>query len=104
MKSVTNKHLRAEPPPISEPCISQGHVIKESCNIIGKSPKREYYHSANFGCHRHCSNRDMMVFVCHVTSQDHMIKALYDFMIRSLSRYITILASLVAIDTVVVEI
>ena len=46
----------------------------------------------------------MMVFVCHVTLQDHMIKALYDFMIKSLSRYITILASLVAIDIVIVEI
>ena len=31
-----------------------------------------------------------MVFVCHVILQDHMIKALFDFMIRSLSRYITI--------------
>ena len=45
-----------------------------------------------------------MVFVFHVTLQDHMIKALYDFMIRSLSRYITILAGSVAIDIVVVEI
>ena len=45
-----------------------------------------------------------MAFVCHVTLQDHMIKALYDFMIRGLSRYITIVAGLVAIDTVVVEI
>ena len=45
-----------------------------------------------------------MVFVCHVTLQDHVIKALYDFMIRSLSRYLTILASLVDIDAVVVEI
>ena len=44
-----------------------------------------------------------MVFVCHVTLQDHMIKALYDFMIKSLSRYITILASLVVIDIVLVE-
>ena len=44
-----------------------------------------------------------MIYVCHVTLQDHMIKTLYDFMIRSLSRYITILASLVAIDIVVVE-
>ena len=45
-----------------------------------------------------------MVFVCHVTLQDHMIKALYNFMIRSLSRYITIVASLVAIEIVVVQI
>ena len=45
-----------------------------------------------------------MAFVCHVILHDHVIKALYDFMIRSLSRYITILASLVDIDTVIVEI
>ena len=45
-----------------------------------------------------------MVFVCHMTLQDHMIKALYDFMIKSLSRFIAILASLVAIDIVVVKI
>ena len=41
----------------------------------------------------------MIVFVYHVTY--HMIKASYNFMIRNLSRYITILASLVAIDFVV---
>ena len=46
----------------------------------------------------------MMVFVCYGTLQDHMIKALYDFMIRGVSRYITILANLVAIDIVVVDI
>ena len=34
-----------------------------------------------------------MVFDCHVTLQDHVIIALHDFMIRSLSRYINILAS-----------
>ena len=44
-----------------------------------------------------------MVLVCQVTLQDHIIKDLYDFMIRSLSRYITILASLVATGTVIVE-
>ena len=45
-----------------------------------------------------------MVFVCHMTLEDHIIKALHDFMIKNLSRYITILANLVAIDIVVVEI
>ena len=43
-----------------------------------------------------------MVFVCHVTLKDDVSKALYEFMIRSLSRYITILASFVTIiDTAV---
>ena len=45
-----------------------------------------------------------MIFVCHMTLQYHVIKALYDFMIRILSKYVTILASRTAIDTVVVEI
>ena len=40
-----------------------------------------------------------MISVCQVTLQDHVIKALYHFMIRSLSRYIIILASLVVKDS-----
>ena len=35
------KRLCAEPHPVSEPHISQGYVIKGSCNIIDKSPSRE---------------------------------------------------------------
>ena len=35
------KRLRAEPPPVCEPRISQGHVIKGSCDIMGRSPSRE---------------------------------------------------------------
>ena len=46
----------------------------------------------------------MMAFVFHVILQDHMIKSLYDYMDRILSRYINIAASLAAIDIVVVEI
>ena len=69
-----------------------------------QEPIKGSYHSSKSGCHRHSSNTDLRVFICHVTLQEHVIKALYDFMIRSLSRYITILASLVAIDIVVVEI
>ena len=44
-----------------------------------------------------------MVLVCHVISQDHVIKGLYDFEDSSLSREVIILPSLVAIETVVVE-
>ena len=61
-------------------------------------------HSAKFVCYRHSCNRDVMVLVCHMTLQDQVMKVLYDFMIKSLSRYITILASLVAIDIVLVKI
>ena len=45
-----------------------------------------------------------MAFVCQVTLQDHVIKALYDFVVRSVSRYIRIIPSLVVIGTMVVEI
>ena len=44
-----------------------------------------------------------MGFVCRMILKDHMIKRLNDFMVRSSSRYVTILPSLVAIDPVVVE-
>ena len=45
-----------------------------------------------------------MIFACHVTLQDHVVKAYHDFMIKSLSKYVTILPSLMAIGTRVVEI
>ena len=44
-----------------------------------------------------------MALVWHLSLQDHVIKALNDFMVRSLSRYVTI-PSLVNIGTVIVEI
>ena len=45
-----------------------------------------------------------ITFVCHVTLQDHVIKSKSGFMVRSLSKYVTILRSLVAIGTVLEEI
>ena len=45
-----------------------------------------------------------MVFVSQVTLQDHVIKALDNYIARSPSRYVTILLSLVAICVLVVEI
>ena len=45
-----------------------------------------------------------MVFICHVTLQDHLIKALYDFMVRSSLRLVDILPGVVPIGTVVKEI
>ena len=77
-------------------------MIKVSCEFI-EEPIKVSHHPAKCGCNKHsCSRRDVSVCVCHVTMQDHVIKALYDFMVRSLSRYITILSNLVAISTVVV--
>ena len=45
-----------------------------------------------------------MVLVCHVISQDHVIEELRNFMDSSRSRLATILASLVALGTLIVEI
>ena len=78
-----------------EPRISQGHVIKGSCDIIGGIPSREIIILPSLAA---IDTFVIEVFVCCV------IKVLYDFMIRSLSMYITILASLVVIDTAIVEI
>ena len=62
------------------------------------------YHRAKFDGHRHSGNKDIMIFACHVTWQDHVIRALYDFLVRSPSKVVTILTSFVAIGTVLVEI
>ena len=44
------------------------------------------------------------LFNCHVTSHEHMIKRLCIYMDASFQRYVTTIASLVAIDIVVVDI
>ena len=33
------------------------------------------YHPAKFGGHKHCGSEDVVVLVCHVISQDHVIKS-----------------------------
>ena len=44
------------------------------------------YHPVNFGGHRHSDSREIMLFVCHVTLQDHLIRVLYDLLVRRPSR------------------
>ena len=44
------------------------------------------YHPVKFGGHRHSGSRETMIFVCHVTLKDHVIKAYYDLLVRSPSR------------------
>ena len=46
----------------------------------------------------------MVILVCHVITQDHMVKEACDFMSGSVSCYVTILPSLVAIGIAVVKI
>ena len=54
---------------------------------------------AKFGGHRHCGSGDIMVLVCHVISQHHVIKRSYDFMGRNPSKLLTILQRLLAAAT-----
>ena len=44
------------------------------------------HHPVKFTGYRHCGSRDLIVLVCHVILQDHVIKGLRDFMGRSTSR------------------
>ena len=57
------------------------------------------HHSNKFGGHRHCGIGDITILVCHVISQDHVIKGLCPFIDSSPSRLVIILRSVVAIDT-----
>ena len=43
-------------------------------------------HLAKFGGHRHCRGVDIMILVCYVTLQDHVIKGSCDFMARNPSK------------------
>ena len=60
--------------------------------------------TATFGSHRHRGNKDIMVLVCYVISQDHLTKGSSNIIGRHPSREVTILSRLVVIDNVVVEI
>ena len=41
VKMILDKKSVATHPPVSKPRISQGHVIKGSCDVIGRSASRE---------------------------------------------------------------
>ena len=55
--------------------ISQDHVIKGSCNVMGRSssPISVSYRSVTVVGHRPCGSEDIMILVCHVILQDHVI-------------------------------
>ena len=77
--------------------IFQNHTIKGSGDFIGTSQSKQTII-------RHSGSGDIMVFVYYVTLQNHVIKLLNDFMVRSPSRYVTILPSLAAMGPVMVDI
>ena len=70
----------------------------------GREPFKISHHPAKYCHHRHCDSGDIMILACHVISQNRVIKGSCDFMGSILSRWATILPSLVVIDTFVVEI
>ena len=42
-----------------------------------------YQHPTEFDGHKHYGSGGIMVLVCHVVSEDHMIKGSFDFIGRS---------------------
>ena len=54
-----------------------------------------------FGGPRHCRSGDIMVLICHVISQNHVLKRSFDVMGRRRSWEVTIVQSLVGIGTLV---
>ena len=61
-------------------------------------------YTAEFSGHKHYGNGDMIILVCHLIFQDHIIKGPYDFIGSSPISSVTILLRLVPISIVVVEI
>ena len=61
------------------------------------------YRAVKFGDDRHTGRGDIIVFVCNVILQDSVIQALNDFMVRRPLGYFTIIRSLLAMATLVVE-
>ena len=57
-----------------------------SCDFLGKSRSRSNYHPASFCGDRHCGGGDIMILVCHLISQYHVIMWSCDFMGKSSSR------------------
>ena len=71
--------------------------------LYGEKSLNVSHHPAKFCGHNHCGSGDTWFLVCHEISQGHMIKGSCDFIGRSPPRLVTVLPSLVAISTVVVE-
>ena len=83
--------------------ISQDHVTKGLTNYGWKLLKVSQY-PTKFCGHRHCGGGDIVVLVCQVILQELVTKRSSNFVGGSRSRLVSILPSLVATGTVVVEI
>ena len=74
------------------------NVVRESCDNMVEFPLIISLHPAKFGCHRRCAREEILFFVCHMTSQDFVIKSEFP------SSLVTTLQSLVIIDLLEEEI
>ena len=81
--------------------ISQDHVIKGTCDFMGKTPLVVTQISAKFDGNRYRDSRNTMILVSHVISQDNMIKGSSNGQDPLKVTYH--LPSLVALGTVVAE-
>ena len=59
--------------------ISQDSLIQGSCKIYVWELLAVFCHLDKFGDHRHYDSEDIMVLIFHLTSRDHMLKGLYEF-------------------------
>ena len=66
------------------------------CLLYTQQPINLRYHIAKFGGHKHWGCEDIMILVCHMNLEDHVIKRLCDFMGRRPSSQVTIVPDLTA--------
>ena len=78
-------------------------MVKGSCAYNGESFS-QLHHPTKFGVDKHFVSGDIMVLVCQVISQYHVITRSSVFIGENPSWKVTILPNLVAINTAVVEI
>ena len=65
------------------------------CEFMGWSPFKVSHDPAKFSGHNDFGRGDIMILVCHVIFQDHVIKVSCDFINKKQSRYVTILSGFV---------
>ena len=61
------------------------------------------HHPTKFGSHSHCGCGNIMVLVCHVISQSHVMKRSRYYMGRYPSKPVTILQNVVTMATLAVD-
>ena len=66
--------------------IFQDPVFKPLSDFVVRSNLNVCHHPIKFGGHKHCGSEDITALLCHVISQDHVIKGSCDFMCRSPSK------------------